>query len=138
MEHQNGESRSKRKEPPTPSPTNDRPIKHLRPEKDSRSLNGSLENTQSDSQPLDPDHDHDPDSAPDASIEVLPAGMQDMAAWQRTIEQVVKNVVSIHFMQTASFDTECASSSEATGFVVDAEQGYILTNRVCILGVSQY
>lgn len=50
-------------------------------------------------------------------------------AWQATIEKVVKNVVSIHFSQTASFDTDSAGSSEATGFVVDAQNGYILTNR---------
>ena len=53
----------------------------------------------------------------------------DTAEWQATIEQVVKNVVSIHFCLTCSFDTEAAISSEATGFVVDAERGYILTNR---------
>jgi len=34
-----------------------------------------------------------------------------------------------HFCQTCSFDTDPAMSSEATGFVVDAERGYILTNR---------
>jgi hypothetical protein len=45
---------------------------------------------------------------------------------------VVKNVVAIHFCQTCSFDTDTAISSEATGFVVDAEKGYILTNRVCL------
>jgi pro-apoptotic serine protease NMA111 len=49
--------------------------------------------------------------------------------WQATIEKVVKNVVAIHFCQTCSFDTDPAMSSEATGFVVDAEKGYILTNR---------
>lgn len=49
--------------------------------------------------------------------------------WQATIERVVRNVVSIHFCQTCSFDTDAAISSEATGFVVDAEKGYILTNR---------
>lgn len=54
----------------------------------------------------------------------------DTAEWQATIEWVVKSVVSIHFCQTHSFDTEQALSSEATGFVVDAERGYILTNRV--------
>jgi S1-C subfamily serine protease len=41
----------------------------------------------------------------------------------------VKSVVSIHFCQTCSFDTDAAVASEATGFVVDAEKGYILTNR---------
>ena len=55
----------------------------------------------------------------------------DTAEWQATIERVVKSVVSIHFCQTHSFDTEQALASEATGFVVDAERGYILTNRVC-------
>ena len=53
----------------------------------------------------------------------------DSAEWQATIERVVRNVVSIHFCQTCSFDTDPATSSEATGFVVDAERGYILTNR---------
>ena len=53
----------------------------------------------------------------------------DTAEWQATIEKVVKNVVSIHFCQTCSFDTDPALASEATGFVVDAEKGYILTNR---------
>ena len=53
----------------------------------------------------------------------------DSAEWQATIEKVVRNVVSIHFCQTCSFDTDAAVSTEATGFVVDAERGYILTNR---------
>ncbi|KAF8458516.1 trypsin-like cysteine/serine peptidase domain-containing protein [Kalaharituber pfeilii] len=61
----------------------------------------------------------------------LPAGVvaTDTAEWQRTIENVVRNVVSIRFCQTCSFDTDEAITSEATGFVVDAELGYILTNR---------
>lgn len=69
-------------------------------------------------------------------IDELPApahvalSSQDTAEWQKTIESVVKSVVSIHFCQTCSFDTDAAVSSEATGFVVDAEKGYILTNRV--------
>jgi S1-C subfamily serine protease len=49
--------------------------------------------------------------------------------WLKPIKNVVKSVVSIHFCQTCSFDTDVASASEATGFVVDAEKGYILTNR---------
>lgn len=59
----------------------------------------------------------------------LVAATADTAEWQATIERVVRNVVSIHFCQTCSFDTDPATSSEATGFVVDAEKGYILTNR---------
>lgn len=59
---------------------------------------------------------------------VAPA-QEDSPEWQATIEKVVKCAVSIHFCQTASFDTELSMSSQATGFVVDAERGYILTNR---------
>jgi hypothetical protein len=50
-------------------------------------------------------------------------GMADTAEWQACIESVVKNVVSIRFCQTCSFDTDPALTSEATGFVVDAERG---------------
>ncbi|KAK5467093.1 hypothetical protein LTS15_000063 [Exophiala xenobiotica] len=53
----------------------------------------------------------------------------DSPEWQATIERVIKSVVSIHFCQTCSFDTDLSTSSQATGFVVDAENGYILTNR---------
>ena len=56
-----------------------------------------------------------------------PAG--DSPEWQATIERVIKSVVSIHFCQTCSFDTDLSFSSQATGFVVDAERGFILTNR---------
>lgn len=54
---------------------------------------------------------------------------QSETQWRKTVERVVKSVVSIHFMQPVSFDTETSLCSEATGFVVDCEQGIILTNR---------
>lgn len=68
------------------------------------------------------------------------AATHDSAEWQRTIESVVRNVVSIRFCQTCSFDTDSAITSEATGFVVDARKGYILTNRhvVCSGPFSGY
>lgn len=47
----------------------------------------------------------------------------DSLEWQETIEKVVPTVVSIRFCQPCSFDTEFADTSEATGFVVDAEKG---------------
>ena len=53
----------------------------------------------------------------------------DTAKWEATINQVARSTVSIHFCRPYPFDTESAVSSEATGFVVDAEKGYILTNR---------
>ncbi|KAI9599351.1 trypsin-like cysteine/serine peptidase domain-containing protein [Syncephalis fuscata] len=49
--------------------------------------------------------------------------------WQSTIELAVKAIVSIRFSQVAAFDTEGAETSEASGFIVDAERGIILTNR---------
>ncbi|KAJ3377906.1 hypothetical protein HDU80_003087, partial [Chytriomyces hyalinus] len=49
--------------------------------------------------------------------------------WLQTIENAVKSIVSIRFSQVSSFDTEHAETSEASGFVVDAIQGIILTNR---------
>ena len=61
----------------------------------------------------------------------LPVGSTpgDSPEWQATLERVVKSVVSIHFCQTCSFDTDLSTCSQATGFIVDAERGYILTNR---------
>ena len=46
-----------------------------------------------------------------------------LGEWQDTIQNVVRNVVAIRFCQTCSFDTEPALTSEASGFVVDAERG---------------
>ncbi|KAF3917348.1 hypothetical protein ABW21_db0201496 [Orbilia brochopaga] len=57
------------------------------------------------------------------------AATGDSVEWQRTIESVVRNVVSIRFCQTCSFDADPAVTSEATGFVVDKVEGLILTNR---------
>ncbi|KOS17544.1 Pro-apoptotic serine protease NMA111 [Escovopsis weberi] len=52
-----------------------------------------------------------------------------LGEWQDTIHKVVRNVVAIRFCQTRAFDTDVGLTSEATGFVVDSERGYILTNR---------
>lgn len=48
---------------------------------------------------------------------------RESEAWQRAIETVVESVVSIRFCHPYSFDTSLSGSSEATGFVVDAEKG---------------
>ncbi|KAF3389430.1 Pro-apoptotic serine protease [Penicillium rolfsii] len=100
----------------------ERPAKHLKPEGsvltpgDSTPANGTV---------------YDVEEEEDDSGRLLPLGaaQADSPEWQATIESVVKSVVSIHFCQTCSFDTELSMSSQATGFVVDAERGYILTNR---------
>ncbi|KAF9161882.1 hypothetical protein BGX20_001950 [Mortierella sp. AD010] len=49
--------------------------------------------------------------------------------WQKVIEKAVKAIVSIKFSQVSAFDTEGPETSEASGFIVDAERGLILTNR---------
>ena len=49
--------------------------------------------------------------------------------WNATLEEISTAVVSIHVDSTRAFDTERNQSSQATGFVVDAERGLILTNR---------
>ncbi len=51
------------------------------------------------------------------------------AAWRRTLERIAPSVVSIQVDGTRAFDTEWNESSQASGFVVDAERGLILTNR---------
>ena len=49
--------------------------------------------------------------------------------WAGTLERISTGVVSIRVDSTRAFDTEWNASSQATGFVVDAERGLILTNR---------
>ena len=49
--------------------------------------------------------------------------------WAVTLERIASSVVSIDVNSTRAFDTEWNSTAEATGFVVDAEHGLILTNR---------
>ena len=114
------EARGKRKMAPAHS--DDRPTKQLKPDAvdtpdidDGGEPNGTMDG-------LDSDGDVE-------RMLPLAAMAADSAEWQATIEAVVRNVVSIRFCQTCSFDTDPAVSSEATGFVVDSERGYILTNR---------
>src|SRR5580692_4469524 len=49
--------------------------------------------------------------------------------WAVTLERIAPSVVSIDIDQARSFDTERNTTAQATGFVVDAERGLILTNR---------
>lgn len=99
----------------------ERPAKHLKPEGsmltpgDSTPANGTV-------------YDVEEEEDTGRVLAVGPA-QPDSPEWQATIEKVVTAVVSIHFCQTISFDTELSMSSQATGFVVDAERGYVLTNR---------
>jgi S1-C subfamily serine protease len=58
-----------------------------------------------------------------------PAFAADDTAWTDTLERISTGVVSIRVDSTRAFDTEWNTSSQATGFVVDAKRGLILTNR---------
>jgi len=57
------------------------------------------------------------------------ASAAESPAWDRTLERIAPSVVTIEIDQTRAFDTEWNQSSQATGFVVDAARGLILTNR---------
>src|SRR5688572_6498080 len=57
------------------------------------------------------------------------AAVEEDPDWAVTLERIASSVVSIEVDATRAFDTEWNSSSQATGFVVDAERGLILTNR---------
>jgi len=49
--------------------------------------------------------------------------------WAVTLERIAGSVVSIDVDMVRAFDTEWNTTAQATGFVVDAERGLILTNR---------
>jgi len=64
-----------------------------------------------------------------ALVAVGPARAAETDAWRATLERISSSVVSIKVDSTRAFDTEWNSSGQATGFVVDAKRGLILTNR---------
>jgi S1-C subfamily serine protease len=60
----------------------------------------------------------------------VPKEVAPPADWARTLERIATSVVTIQIDQTRSFDTERNVSAQATGFVIDADRGLILTNGV--------
>jgi S1-C subfamily serine protease len=76
-----------------------------------------------------------PPTPPQAAAEQNAQVAQQAAAvegnpdWAVTLERIAGSVVSIDVDSTRAFDTEWNSTAQATGFVVDAERGLILTNR---------
>lgn len=117
---------AKRKAPPA-SP--DRPNKHIRQSPAPQQMHGQPLHGLPASNNDTPNGYGSPAAEEDTEDLVPGLATVDTAEWQKTIEKVVRCAVSIHFCQTCAFDTDSAISSEATGFVVDAEKGYILTNR---------
>src|SRR5271170_2855372 len=51
------------------------------------------------------------------------------ANWAQTLERIANGVVTIQIDSTRAFDTEWNTTSQATGFVIDAKRGLVLTNR---------
>jgi S1-C subfamily serine protease len=51
------------------------------------------------------------------------------ANWAQTLERIATGVVTIQIDSTRAFDTEWNTTAQATGFVIDAKRGLILTNR---------
>jgi S1-C subfamily serine protease len=58
-----------------------------------------------------------------------PIEFEESTRWSKTLERISTGVVAIQIDAARAFDTEWNTSSQATGFVVDAERGLILTNR---------
>jgi S1-C subfamily serine protease len=64
-----------------------------------------------------------------AQVAQQAAAVEEDPDWAVTLERIAGSVVSIEVDATRAFDTEWNTSSQATGFVVDAERGLVLTNR---------
>ncbi len=78
-------------------------------------------------QPLPPPSPGGPQQA--AQVAQQATAVEANPDWAVTLERIAGSVVSINIDSTRAFDTEWNSTGQATGFVVDAERGLILTNR---------
>src|SRR6202790_3978643 len=58
-----------------------------------------------------------------------PGILNSPANWAQTLERIASGVVTIQIDSTRAFDTEWNTTAQATGFVIDAKRGLILTNR---------
>jgi S1-C subfamily serine protease len=65
-----------------------------------------------------------------AAVPVHAPGIPSTPAnWAQTLERIASGVVTIQIDSTRAFDTEWNTTAQATGFVIDAKRGLILTNR---------
>jgi len=64
-----------------------------------------------------------------AISEEAPEGKFDAARWASTLSKIKTGIVSLSVTSVRAFDTHTFGTGSATGFVVDAEKGLILTNR---------
>ncbi len=61
------------------------------------------------------------------------ATAEESPNWSQTLERISSGVVSIRVDGTRAFDTEWNQTTQATGFIVDAERGLVLTNRHVVM-----
>src|ERR1700692_3733582 len=67
---------------------------------------------------------------PSVAAQVPAPGIPNSPAnWAQTLERIASGVVTIQIDSTRAFDTEWNTTAQATGFVIDAKRGLILTNR---------
>ena len=72
---------------------------------------------------------HAPPQAP-VVVAPPPPELGDRSAnWAQTLERIASGVVTIQIDGARAFDTEWNTTAQATGFVIDAKRGLILTNR---------
>ncbi|KAF9127697.1 serine protease [Mortierella sp. 14UC] len=65
-----------------------------------------------------------------AAVDITPDTSKLAAmTWESTLERSIRSIVSITANHVRSFDTETSGAYSATGFLVDAKNGIILTNR---------
>jgi pro-apoptotic serine protease NMA111 len=69
------------------------------------------------------------ETRPAAHLARQAAAVETNPTWAATLERIAGSVVSINVDETRAFDTEWNETAQATGFVVDAKRGIILTNR---------
>jgi S1-C subfamily serine protease len=73
-----------------------------------------------------------PPEAPPAAIfpSTIPATAPESAArWAATLERAARAIVTLHVTSPRPFDQQQAGYRVATGFVVDAKRGILVTNR---------
>jgi pro-apoptotic serine protease NMA111 len=68
-------------------------------------------------------------SAPAGIPNPAPGIPSSPANWAQTLERIATGVVTIQIDSTRAFDTDWNTTAQATGFVIDAKRGLILTNR---------
>jgi S1-C subfamily serine protease len=66
---------------------------------------------------------------PVPAVVPAPGVVNSPASWAQTLERIASGVVTIQIDSTRAFDTEWNTTAQATGFVIDAKRGLILTNR---------